>query len=132
MVAEVGNVDHTGGYGALVVELIPLQGAKNFQSFPDVSDKFWNGGGVGESGVTRDKSFKALLDLARLDALKERLELFLDGSGRWFIAGVAREKLRNKSGDLGDVGVGAFGGRGRQQGGGKNKDWEQGFFHKGS
>ena len=29
----------------------------------------------------------------------------MNGSGRWFIAGVTREKLRNKSGDLGDVGV---------------------------
>jgi hypothetical protein len=45
--------------------------------------------------------------------LEEGLELFLDGSGRWFIAGVTWEKLRNESGYLRDVGVGAFAGRGR-------------------
>ena len=114
MVAEVSNIDHTGAYSALVVELISLQGAKNFQSLADVSDKFRDGSGVGKGRVAGDKSFKTLLDLACLYALKEGLELFLDRSGRWFIARVTWEKLRNESGDLRDVGVGAFAGRGRQ------------------
>ena len=103
MEADVVEVNHAGTDGTLVIELNALQRAEDLEAFADVFHEFRHGGGVGQGGIIGDEGPKTLINLARLDALKEGIQLFLHGGGRRLGAGIAGQELGNQGVDPGEV-----------------------------
>jgi hypothetical protein len=78
VITEVGDIESAGSNGSEIVQFIPLKGAKDLNSLLDIPDEFWNSGGIGEGGITRDESFEAFIDLPSLNSQKKGFQLFLD------------------------------------------------------
>ena len=78
MVTEVGDIESACSNGSEIVQFVPLEGAKDFNSLLDIPDEFWNSGGIGEGGITSNESFEAFINLPSLNSKKEGFELFLD------------------------------------------------------
>jgi hypothetical protein len=71
VIAQVCNIESTGSNGSEIIKLVALEWAKDFNSLLDIADKFWNSGGIGECGITRDEGFETFVDLPSLNTEEE-------------------------------------------------------------
>ena len=108
MITEVGDIESACSNGSEIVQFVPLEGAKDFNSLLDIPDEFWNSGGIGEGGITRDEGFEAFIDLPSLNSQEKGFELFLDRRGWWLGIGISGKELWNKGCDLGKIGRSSF------------------------